>query len=256
MIDAPEVTENRLSPLRVLARRVLPRDTRRRLNYLFAWPPVGTVRFGSLRRLDPVSRDWGFDRGQPIDRYYIERFLSAHAADIRGRVLEIDNDNYTRAFGGDRVAQSDVLHISDWSPGVTLVGDLTNLQHVESELFDCVIVTQTLQLIYDYRAAVRTIHRILRPGGVALVTVPAINKSRDEQGAFGDYWAFRTISAHRLFAEFFPADHVSVTRYGNVLAAVAFLHGLAAGELTREELDEADRAYELTVGVRAQKPSS
>jgi SAM-dependent methyltransferase len=211
------------------------------------------VRFGSLRRLTPVSRDWGFDRGQPVDRYYIERFLSDHAADIRGRVLEIDNNHYTQAFGGDRVMQSDVLHISEWNPGVTMVGDLTSLDHVDSQLFDCVIVTQTLQLIYDYRAALRTIHRILRSGGVALVTLPAINKSRDEMGAFGDYWAFRTISAQRLFAELFPAEQVTVTGYGNVLASVSLLHGIAAGELTREELDHVDRAYELVVGVRARK---
>jgi SAM-dependent methyltransferase len=254
MKTASGTTETPVAPLRQLARRALSRDTRRRLSYLLAWPPVGTVRFGSLRRLTPVSRDWGFDRGQPVDRYYIDQFLSAHSADIRGRVLEIDNNNYTRAFGGNRVTQSDVLHISDWGPGVTMVGDLTKLDHVESGLFDCVIVTQTLQLIYDYQAALRTIHRILRPGGVALVTVPAINKSRDEMGAFGDYWAFRTISAQRLFAELFPADQLTVTGYGNVLTAVALLHGIAAGELTREELDQADRAYELTVGIRARKP--
>ena len=254
MTTASGTTEIPVNPLRVLARRVLSRDMRRRLSYLGAWPPVGTVRFGSLRRLTPVSRDWGFDRGQPVDRYYIEQFLSVHASDIRGRVLEIDNDNYTRAFGGNRVTQSDVLHISDWGPGVTMVGDLTDLGHVESGLFDCVIVTQTLQLVYNYQAALRTIHRILRPGGVALVTVPAINKSRDEMGAFGDYWAFRTISAQRLFGELFPAEQVTVTGYGNVLAAVALLHGIGAGELTREELDQQDRAYELTVGVRARKP--
>jgi SAM-dependent methyltransferase len=254
MKSASAMTDSPINPLRLLARRALSRDTRRRLARVLTWPPVGSVRFGSLRRLSPVSRDWGFDRGQPIDRYYIDRFLSTHAADIRGRVVEIDNSNYTRAFGGNRVSQSDVLHISDWSPGVTMVGDLTDLGHVDSELFDCVIVTQTLQLVYDYRAAVRTIHRILRPGGVALVTLPAINKSRDEKGAFGDYWAFRTISAQRLFAELFPSEQVTVTGYGNVLAAVAFLHGLAEAELTREELDQVDRAYELMVGVRARKP--
>jgi SAM-dependent methyltransferase len=248
------MTDHSINPLRALARRILSRDRRRQLARLLVWPPHGTVRFGSLRRLSPVSRDWGFDRGQPIDRYYIERFLSAHAGDIRGRVLEIDTSNYTRAFGGDRVTQSDVLHISDWNPGVTLVGDLTDLGHVDSQLFDCVIVTQTLQLIYEYSAALRTIHRILRPGGVALVTLPAINKSRDEMGAFGDYWAFRTLSAQRLFAELFPAEQVTVTGYGNVLAAVAFFHGLAAGELTREELDHSDPAYQVLIGVRARKP--
>src|SRR6202035_2497766 len=52
-------------------------------------PPVGWVRFGSLRRLQPVSRKFGYDRGTPISRYYIETFLKARKNDIRGRVVEI-----------------------------------------------------------------------------------------------------------------------------------------------------------------------
>ena len=38
-------------------------------------PPVGEVRFGSLRMVTPISTNWGLDRGLPIDRYYIERAL-------------------------------------------------------------------------------------------------------------------------------------------------------------------------------------
>ena len=48
-----------------------------------------------------LSRDFGFDRGTPIDRYYIESFLSTHASDIRGHVLEVADNTYTRRFGGD-----------------------------------------------------------------------------------------------------------------------------------------------------------
>ena len=35
------------------------------------------------------ARAGGRDRGTPIDRHYIERFLDEHRADIRGRVLEV-----------------------------------------------------------------------------------------------------------------------------------------------------------------------
>ena len=73
--------------------------------------PVGTVDFGHFRRLIPISKEWGFDRGLPIDRYYIERFLQRHAADIRGRVLEVGDNAYTRRFGGDRVTNSDVINL-------------------------------------------------------------------------------------------------------------------------------------------------
>src|SRR3990170_7811785 len=52
----------------------------------------GRVRFGDLRGVEPISREFGFDRGLPVDRHYIERFLSAHSSDIRGRVLEIGDN--------------------------------------------------------------------------------------------------------------------------------------------------------------------
>jgi hypothetical protein len=40
---------------------------------------------------------------------------------------------------------------------------------------------------------------------------------------------------------------------GNVLAATAFLYGLAAEELSREELDHLDLRYPVTIGIRATK---
>jgi SAM-dependent methyltransferase len=204
--------------------------------------------------LKPISRDWGFDRGQPIDRYYIEQFLNLHAAAIHGRVLEIGSDHYTRTFGGERVARSDVLHVADRHPGVTIVADLATADDVPSESFDCVIVTQTLQCIYDLRAAIRTLYRILKPGGVVLVTVPGISKvSLEDMQRWGYYWSFTTCSIRRLFQECFAPDDVQVEAHGNVLAAIAFLHGIGAGELERRELDHRDLDYEVLITARGRK---
>lgn len=233
------------------ARRWLRRNCER----LTRWPPVSGVRFGSLRRLAPVSRTFGLDRGACIDRYYIEAFLACNAQDIRGHVLEIGDDSYTRKFGDERVAQSDVLHLQTGNPKATLVGDLTTAQHIRSDNFDCIILTQTLQFIYDVRAALSHLYRILKPGGVLLATIPGISQiSRHDMDRWGDYWRFTTLSARRLFEELFPNSNVTVQAYGNVLTAVAFLEGLAAEELRREELDHADADYELLITVRAVKP--
>ncbi len=245
-----------LAGVRALLRRLLPRDVRRSLartgTRLTRVPPVGMVRFGSLRRLSPISADWGFDRGLPVDRHYIEEFLAAEAASIRGRVLEIDSNDYTRRFGGDQVEQSDVLHIAEMGPGVTLVGDLTNAPHLPSRAFDCIVVTQTLQLIHEVDAAVATIHRLLRPGGTALVTVPGMSPmTRDPEGSWGYHWGFTTLSARRLFERHFEGGAVQVEARGNVLTATAFLQGIAAGELRPEELAYRDPAFELLVTVRA-----
>src|SRR5437867_1279561 len=129
-------------------------------------PPAGWVRFGSLRRITPVSRVWGFDRGLPIDRYYIERFLSAHASDVRGHVLEIGSDTYTRRFGKDAVTRSDVLSVAEGNPKTTMMADLTCADHIPSDTFDCILLTQTLQFIYDVHAVLKTLYRILKPAGI------------------------------------------------------------------------------------------
>lgn len=243
-----------MSRLRSIARRALPSPLRRRLIRLRRWPPVGRVRFGSLRRLRPISHEWGFDRGRPIDRYYIERFLARQAPDIRGHVLEIGSDRYTRQFGGNRVVRSDVLHVADALPGVTIVGDLTSADHIPSDSFDCLILTQTLQCLYDVRSAIGTLHRILKPGGVALVTFPGISKvSREDMERWGYYWSFTSSSARRLFGEVFDSPDIRVEALGNIFTAIAFLHGIASGELEPEELDYHDPDYELLLTVRARK---
>jgi SAM-dependent methyltransferase len=220
-------------------------------------PPVGLVRFGSLRRLTPISRDWGDDRGGPVDRYYVTGFLDRHRQDVHGRVLEIAEDVYAKWFGGDRVTQIDILEYRKGEhPRATFVGDLADASHLPSDAFDCVILTQTLQLIYDLRAAVGTVHRILKPGGVALVTLPGITPvNRQDSESWGNYWcwSFTALSARKLFEEHFSRDAIEIETFGNVLVAASFLYGLGRDELTRRELDHRDPDYEMLITLRARK---
>jgi SAM-dependent methyltransferase len=244
-----------------IARRTLPLPIRHwlwtRWKGMDHIPPVGWVRFGSLRRVTPLSRTFGYDRGLPIDRYYIERFLAENAADIRGHVLEIAEDTYTRRFGGDRVTQSDVLHLEAGHPNATIVGDLTCADHIPSDSFDCAILTQTLQFIYDVPAALRTVKRILKPGGVVLATLSGISPiSRYDLEHWGYCSASTSLSARRLFEDVFPAPDVRVEAHGNVLAASAFLYGMASQELRQEELDDCDPDYEVVITVRAVKSAT
>lgn len=246
------------TPARWLAKKALPESARRWLRARWEgapWvPPVGLVRFGSLRRLEPISREYGFDRGRPIDRHYIETFLARHAADVAGHVLEIKDDGYTRRFGEARVVRSDVLCLEADDPHATIVGDLAAADHIPSDTFDCAIVTQTLQLIYDVRAALATIHRILRPGGVLLATVPGMSQT-SPHADWGDRWAwgFTRVSARGLVTEAFPGGTVEVETFGNVVTTIAYLHGLAADELRPDELAHHDPEYQLSIGVRAVK---
>jgi glycosyltransferase involved in cell wall biosynthesis len=206
------------------------------------------------RRLEPLSRRFGIDRGQPIDRYYIESFLAEHSDKMRGAVLEIGDDSYSRRFGGVNVVRQDILHIVPGYPGATIIADLSNAPHIASESFDCIILTQTLHYIFDIHAAAATLERILKPGGVLLLTVPGISQvCRDQADKESDCWRFTGSCVRTILARHFREARLSVRTYGNVLAAVSFLYGEAAHELTQRELDHHDPDYPVTIAAAAVK---
>jgi SAM-dependent methyltransferase len=238
-------------------RRFVPASVRRPLRpvrkAVVDWRRRRPPKLGDLRRVTPIDPNWGFERGTPIDRVYVEDFIGGYADDIRGRVLEIAALDYTSRFGRN-VDRADVLMATSGNPLATIVGDLTDAPHIADDSFDCAIVTQTLQFVYEVRAALATLHRILVPGGVLLATVPGITKvSPPEDEEWGEWWHYTGRSARRLGEEAFGVGNVDVRTYGNVLSATGFLFGLAASDLRPEELAVNDRLYEVTIGIRAVK---
>ena len=212
-------------------------------------PPVD---LGDLRRLSPIDAGFGGGRGKPIDRHYIEGFLARHAADIRGRVLEVAESVYTERYGADRVQAADVLHLDPRHPHATFAADLADGDALPGDTFDCFVCTQTLQYVYPLERAIATIHRILRPGGVLLLTVPGISQiSPYDRDRWGEHWRFTPQSLQRLLATAF--DDVAVEGHGNVLASIGFLHGLACEDLDVAELDHVDDRYPMLITGRAVK---
>jgi glycosyltransferase involved in cell wall biosynthesis len=252
----------RLSPfgaVRVVARKALRKSARilpGPVSHRFPGGrprPLGTVRLGHLDRVQPVSADFGWDRGLPIDRFYIESFLARRAADIRGSVLEVGDAGYSRRFGGDRVTAQDVLHVHSGNPAATIVGDLSTAGVLPRSAFDCIVLTQTLHLVFDLGAAVEHLHAALRPGGVLLLTVPGI--SQMDRGEWRDswFWSLAPAAVTRLLGDRFGAEAVHVESHGNAFAATAFLQGLAVQEVDARKLDVQDPAYPVLVAARAQK---
>ncbi|HET7179569.1 MAG TPA: glycosyltransferase [Chryseosolibacter sp.] len=216
-------------------------------------PPPGKIQTGDFNRLTPFSADFGFDRGGAIDRFYIEKFLEDHRQHIRGHVLEIGDNAYTIRFGGQQVIQSDVLHIDSNNPQATYIGDITHIPQIPSDAFDCIIFTQTLHLIYDFRSALRTCYRILKPGGCLLLTVPGI--SRIDQGEWRAYWlwSFTDTSIRRLLNETFNGSQLHINTYGNVYVAAAFLYGMGLPEFRRECLLQTDPGFQVIISAAAVK---
>lgn len=70
---------------------------------------------------------------------------------------------------------------------------------------------------------------------------------------WGDYWRFTNLSIKKAFEEVFGVGNVEMEVYGNVLSATAFLHGISAEKLTKEELFNKDKDYQLTICIKAIK---
>ncbi len=213
-----------------------------------------------LTGITPVSRHFGYDRkkspnqiAQPIDRYYIENFLERNSSDIKGRVLEIGEDIYTKKFGGSQVTSAEILDANNENKEAGFIFDLAKGgEGFPENQFDCFLLIQTLLLIYDVKSAIINSRKTLKPGGVLLATIPGISKiCRPEMNQWGDYWRFTNASALKLFSDIFGEENVEVETFGNVLSASAYLYGLASHELSKKELDYHDPDYQVTITIRA-----
>lgn len=201
----------------------------------------------------PVSNIYGFDRGHLVDRFYIENFLERNQKDVKGKCLELLNRNYTSKFGGKKVIRSDILDIDRKNAQATLYGDLRDLKDIKTGTYDCIILTQVLQFIDDFEAGVRECHRILKKGGVMLVSVPAVSRADVASGVDNDFWRFTRAGARYMFAKVFDSKNVQAESHGNVLAGVAFWVGAVQEDLTKEDLAYNDPNFPVLITVRAVK---
>jgi SAM-dependent methyltransferase len=211
-------------------------------------------RWGNLRRTRPFSHRYGFDRGTPVDRHYIADFIGTHSADVRGAVLEVQAPVYTLQFGGTAVTDSQIVDIDPRNEEATIIADLVESGSLPEARFDCFVLTQTLQVLPDVRAALDNVWRTLRPGGVLLVTVPSLSRI-DRHIPQIDFWRFTPAGLERALEDACPGASLEVSGYGNLVTATAFLTGLAAEELRRDELELQDPDFPILACARVVKPS-
>lgn len=215
-------------------------------------PVTRLIRPAPQSHLYPVSRRWGFDRGTPIGRFYIDRFISQHADDIQGDVLEIKSGRYTKCHAkGD--GKRDVLDIDTSNQDANIYADLSAADIVPSNTYDCFILTETLQFVFRLEDAARHCYRVLKPGGVLLVSVPTIAPI-DNELAEVECWRFTPFSCRSLFEAHFGPANVQVRVYGNFATCIAGLSGAATEELPKEFVDQVDLKYPQGILIRAKKP--
>lgn len=213
-----------------------------------------------LKRTEPFSRVFGLDRGKAIDRRFIEDFLRLHRHNIQGKVLEIGDDQYTYQFGINLTSTA-ILAGSEKSSRSNCfplpVHDLTALHSLEAMgTYECVIATNVLNFIYDFRTAIEALARLTHPDtGTLLATLAGVSQtSRFDYDRWGDYWRFNDMSARQLFEEYF--EEVEVIAYGNAPLAAAFIMGLSQEDVPNSLFEQHDPDYQILIGVRAAKPKA
>ena len=212
------------------------------------------IKLSQVLDAKPVSDKFGFDRGQPIDRYYIEKFLKANSPSIKGTVLEIAENTYTKKFGSANVV-SKVLHSTPTQNESDIIADLCNVSTLPSQTIDCFICTQTFNFIYNFQDAIKGSHYLLKPSGVLLATVACMSPiSKYDADRWGDYWRFTPQSCIRAFGEVFGERNIDVSPLGNSAAAALFMKGYAQEDLKKSvDLDFNDELFPLIIGIKAVK---
>jgi SAM-dependent methyltransferase len=227
------------SRARAFAKRILTRRLTSRLG------------FENEIEVKPVSQIFGLERGTPLDRIFINRFLQQNQELIRGHCLEVEETVYTRKFG----QQGHVAHALKFtaSGGDTVpnevVADLTQPQTIPEARFDTFICTQTLNFIFDLDPVISSIHRLLKPGGHALITVAGISQiSRYDYERWGDFWRFTDQSLRKLLARQFAEENCLLSTYGNVATSCLFLQGVSYEDIPDKKIfDSKDPNYQMVV---------
>ena len=210
----------------------------------------GLPRWGNLRRTTPFSATYGFDRGTPIDRYYLNQFLNLHRDRISGAVLEVQTDGYTERFGAGvtRADTFDIVPLFD----PTYLCDFAHCDAaIPSRAYDCLLLPNTLPHLRELDRALAQAARVVRPGGTILASAAGLLPlTRDVP----EYWRLSPDGWRERLSSAWPGAAIDVAGHGNCLASVAAQLGLAVEELTAAELDVQDPRYPVLITVLCRLP--
>ena len=198
-----------------------------------------------LSSCEPVSRFFGNDRGTPIDRYYIEKFLEreSNRLDISGHILEVGDNRYSRLFFSQ--CENDIL---DYSKGM----DLTKPDTLPKNKYECFICTQVFHQIYDVKRAIEGAYYLLKRNGILLATVCGCVSKLAKNDEYEHFWGFTCASIERLIKSSF-GNQVEIEPYGNAMAATAFIQGLSVEEIDSTLLENKDEEFVICISIVARK---
>lgn len=208
-------------------------------------PARGEISFGDLRRVMPICSNFGYSRGSPVDRYYLRKFAGSIVGRIVGRTLEVGGRPSHQQWFRNATAYvvMDQREMSDAS----VAGNVCDRKVFEEASFDSIVNFNVLEHVREPWTAVSNMHHWLKPGGTLATMVPSVQRVHLMTQ---DYWRILPDGLRSLHSCF---EDCSAHVFGNVLASLAALVGVAAEELSVEELDAVDPDYPVACCILARK---
>lgn len=204
-------------------------------------------------RVKPASLIFGFDRGTPVDRYYLNSYLKIKSQYIVGSVAEIGDNDLSLKYGNKDI-KSTVLVYGKAMGNNQISCDLTRHETLPTEEFDTFICTQTLNFVYDFEKALEGIVKTIKPGGSLLLSVAGLSQiSEYDMNRWGDYWRFTSLTVEKLLSKYFKKDSFEVVSFGNAYTASGFLYGVSAEEISSSKLKYQDKNYQIIICAHAVK---
>lgn len=208
--------------------------------------PTFQMDFGDFRRHVPVCPSFGYTRGTPVDRFYLEQFVDDIRSQVVGVTLEIGGRPGNRELYEFWGATEYYTMDADPRAGADLIADAHDRSACKQESLDCVILFNVLEHCARPWDVVENVHHWLKKGGTVFCMVPNIQRiHRDPR----DYWRILPDALQGLFDRFMTR----VITYGSLLTSIAALSGVATEELTLAELGQVNPQYPVVSCVVAIK---
>lgn len=201
----------------------------------------------------PIGAPWG---REAIERVEIDHWLTKVANGTKGPTcLEWRTILYAHRFFPRCSILYEFLfdsNTSKWSidhKNKKIVGDVSFMKHVSSDVFDTIIATQVFEHVKRPEEAIKELHRILKPGGHLIWTVPSFSVLH---GAPFDFYRYTGPGVKHLFdiAGFKIHD---MAHAGDLFFTLTALMGYGPGDLLAEDFGKSDELFATQIHVHAIK---
>lgn len=117
----------------------------------------------------------------------------------RGRLIDLGcGDMPFRSLVGGQLTGYDSLDLFPRNASVTYVGDIQNMTMIPDETYDTALCVEVLEHVPDPFRAAREIYRILKSGGILVMSVPHLSRLHDEPH---DYYRYTRHGVRHLLEQ-------------------------------------------------------